>query len=82
MDEEYQGKGVASFLYNLLIRIARDRGIAGFTADVLATNKAMMRVFEKGPYPIKARVDSGGYELTIPFTKSAGAERQVTFSRE
>ena len=81
VDEEYQGKGVASFLYNLLIRIARDRGIAGFTADVLATNKAMMRVFEKGEFPIKAHVDSGIYELTIPFTKAPAAERQVTFTR-
>jgi acyl-CoA hydrolase/GNAT superfamily N-acetyltransferase len=80
VDEEVQGKGIAGFLYDLLIRLARARGIEGFTADVLATNKPMMRVFEKGPFPIKAHVDGGVYELTIPFTPASPSERRVTYT--
>jgi len=47
VDEEFQGKGVASFMFNYLIKIARDRGIRSFVAYVLPRNEAMLKVFEK-----------------------------------
>ena len=71
VDEEYQGKGIASYLFELLIRTAREEGIQGFTADVLATNKAMLKVFEKAPFPVQTVLTRGIYELTIPFTTGA-----------
>jgi acyl-CoA hydrolase/GNAT superfamily N-acetyltransferase len=71
VDEEYQGKGIASYLFELLIRVAREEGIKGFTADVLATNKSMLKVFEKSPFPVKTVLTRGIYELTIPFTTAA-----------
>ena len=67
VDESYQGLGVATYLYKMLIRLAKDRGIQGFTADVLASNKAMMKVFEKGGAIVKAQLEYGVYHLTIPF---------------
>jgi len=68
VDENYQGRGIASFLFEILIRIAREQGIEWFTADVIADNKAMLKVFEKAPFPIRAVMESGIYNLTIPFT--------------
>ena len=47
VDEEFQGKGVATFLFNYLIKIARDRGIKWFIAYVLPRNEAMLKVFGK-----------------------------------
>ena len=70
VDEEYQGLGIASYLYAMLIRLAKERGIKGFTADVLASNKAMMRVFEKGELPVGARLEQGVFHLTIDFEVS------------
>jgi acyl-CoA hydrolase len=67
VDEVYKGKGIATFLFLYLIQIARERGIRGFTADVLASNKSMLKVLEKSPYPVKAVMDSGVYEFSIPF---------------
>ncbi|MCX5838020.1 MAG: GNAT family N-acetyltransferase, partial [Deltaproteobacteria bacterium] len=67
VDENFQGRGVASFLFETLIRVARELGIEGFTADVLADNKAMLKVFEKAPLPIRAVMEFGIYNLTIPF---------------
>ncbi|MBW2599119.1 MAG: N-acetyltransferase [Deltaproteobacteria bacterium] len=66
VDEKYQNLGIGSFLLEMLIKIARKRGIAGFTADVLTENKPMLKVFEKTPFPMHAVVRSGAYELTIP----------------
>ncbi len=69
VDEKYQGRGIASFLFGLLIRVAREQEISGFTADVIAENKAMLRVFEKAPFPIRAVLESGIYTLTIPLVE-------------
>jgi RimJ/RimL family protein N-acetyltransferase len=74
VDEACQGKGIATHLFMELIRIARGRGIEGFTADVLATNKSMLKVFEKAPFPVKAVLDTGVYGLTIPFQETGAME--------
>ncbi|MFC1889952.1 GNAT family N-acetyltransferase [Thermodesulfobacteriota bacterium] len=81
VDENYGGRGIATFLLHYLIQIAKQRGIKGFTADVLATNKPMMKVFEKCEYPIKAMLSSGVYELTIPFEKGADDRPGITYKR-
>lgn len=67
VDEAFQGRGVATYLYAMLIRLARERGLKGFTADVLFNNLAMMKVFHKGELPVQAHLESGVYHLTIPF---------------
>ena len=73
VDEDYQGRGIATFLFDLLIRVAREQGVEGFTADVLADNKSMLKVFEKAPFPVKAVLNYGAYELTIPFVDKSDA---------
>ena len=65
VDEAYQGLGIATYLYHMLARLARLRGVRRMTADVLATNQAMMKVFEKGVYPIRTRFEDGAYALSI-----------------
>ncbi len=67
VDEKYQGRGIATYLYKMLIRLAKERGLKGFTAEVLHANKDMMKVFEKGDLSIDARLENGLYTLTIPF---------------
>ncbi len=47
VDEEYQGKGIATFMANYLIKIARERGIKKLVASVLSQNRKMLEVFEK-----------------------------------
>ena len=70
VDEDYQGKGIATFLLKMLVRIAKEKGMEGFKADVLASNKSMLKVFESaGDEPIQAVMDGGVYELTIPFSE-------------
>lgn len=67
VDEEYQGIGIASYMLEMLIRLAKERGLQGFVADVLASNKSMLKVFEKSGLPVKANLSSGAYEVTMPF---------------
>jgi RimJ/RimL family protein N-acetyltransferase len=68
VDEAYQGRGIATFLLQMLIDVAKKSGITGFSADVLATNRSMLNVFEKVSFPVQAVLDGGAYRLKIDFT--------------
>ena len=74
VDEDYQGFGIASCLYKTLLRLAKNRGIQGFTADVLSSNKGMMKVFEKGDEVVKAKLEYGSYRISIPFSPASSSE--------
>ena len=67
VDGDFEGLGIATYMLIMLVKLAKERGLLGFTADVLASNKGMMRVFEKSGLSVEARLDSGAYELSMPF---------------
>jgi GNAT superfamily N-acetyltransferase len=66
--QDWQDRGMGTFLLRYLIRIALEKNIRGFTADVLSRNKPMMQVFSKTGYPLKTHLESGVYELEIDFS--------------
>ena len=68
VDEKYQGLGVAGYMLSVLIKAALERGLTGITADVLPDNKAMWRVLEKAPYPLKAEREPDYYHMTLSFS--------------
>ncbi len=67
--KDWQNRGIGTFLLQYLVLIAKEKNIKGFTADVLARNTPMMKVFSKTGYPLKAHLESGVYELEIPFSE-------------
>jgi len=67
VEENFQGLGIASYMYEMLIRLAKNRGLKGFTAEILQSNKAMLKVFEKGDLTVNAVLKDGLYRLKIPF---------------
>ncbi len=71
VDENYQRLGIGTFLYSMLIRLARERGVRGFMAEVLYSNVGgIMKVFKKGELPVKAHLEGGVYHLEIPFNST------------
>ncbi len=51
--DPWQKQGLGSILTDFIIDIARDKGIHKIYASVLATNKGMLRLFEKKGFTIK-----------------------------
>jgi RimJ/RimL family protein N-acetyltransferase len=71
--DEWQGKGLGTQLLGAITAAAREQGIAGFTASVLADNVGMLRVFHRSGHPIESRLVDGTYELTIRFEGAPGS---------
>jgi RimJ/RimL family protein N-acetyltransferase len=53
VEEDYQGRGIASRLLRHLVAIARAQGFARLEADVLAENRPMLAVFERCGLPMR-----------------------------
>lgn len=65
VDEEYQRLGVGTFMTKLLIKLARQQGITALVADVLASNRAMIKVIENSGVKVDSRFDRGVYEVRM-----------------
>ncbi len=64
---DWQGEGIGSFMLGKLIEVAREKGISGFTAEVLAVNRKMLNVFHRSGFDIKTHLEDGVYFLTFRF---------------
>jgi GNAT superfamily N-acetyltransferase len=65
VEEDYQGRGIASHLLAHLAALARRQNIARFEADVLSQNRAMLAVFKRGGFPLQQRRDGNVIHLTL-----------------
>ena len=71
VDESFRGQGLAGFLLDILVTEAKKQGIKKLTADVLASNRPMLRVFEKSGLSAKAEMTEGEYMVTINLEETA-----------
>jgi acyl-CoA hydrolase/RimJ/RimL family protein N-acetyltransferase len=67
VDPEWQGAGLGATLHAGLVDYARRQGARGLRADVLPSNRRMMRIFERGDHSLGVRTDAGVEELTMLF---------------
>ena len=65
--DDWQRRGIGSFLFNHLVKIARRNGIKGFTAEVLAQNKPMQSVFDHSDCKTQSRLAEGVYSYEMHF---------------
>lgn len=61
--DDFQRRGIGTYLLEYLVQIARENGLTHFTADVLADNHAMMRVFHKVAEQMEVKLEAGVYHL-------------------
>lgn len=65
--DEWQNKGLGTVLMRRMTEIAKARGLAGLSADVLASNKTMMSIFQKSGLSIRSDLRDGTYHLELCF---------------
>lgn len=67
VDPEWQGSGLGTILHERTVEYARAHGIRGFTADVLVSNEAMLRVFQRGEHELTSTLAGDHYEVKLLF---------------
>ena len=65
--DKWQNQGIGSFLLKTLVRLAKRNGIRGFTAEVLAENRAMQRVFDRCGLKVSSELHDRVYSYVLDF---------------
>ncbi len=72
VQDEWQKKGMGTFLLDYLTKIARQRKVKCFYAKVLPTNKSMLAIFHNSGYKVKTKFDGEVYSITYDLTEQEG----------
>jgi GNAT superfamily N-acetyltransferase len=65
--DEWQRRGLGTFLLKYLATIARGQGIAGFTAEVLADNQGMLGVLRHSGFRVRTRLEGRVRSIEMDF---------------
>jgi RimJ/RimL family protein N-acetyltransferase len=65
--DRYQNQGLGIELISYLTDLARKKGLLGFSAEVLAENEPVFRLFDRMGFGIEKRNELGVYEMNLLF---------------
>ena len=65
--DDWQNRGIGSFMLRHLIHIAKRNGIRGLTAEVLRENKAMQAVLNRSGLKVRSRLEGETYGFVMDF---------------
>ena len=68
---DWQRKGLGTVMLKKLIEIAQEKGIRGFTAEVLTVNRKMLNVFHKSGCKINIKLEDDVYYISFVFDEKA-----------
>jgi len=68
IDDEHQGLGVGTILFEHILTIAQNNGIAVLQADVLLENKSMLEIFQHSGFRLKSITGSGVVHIEFSIT--------------
>jgi acyl-CoA hydrolase/GNAT superfamily N-acetyltransferase len=73
--DDWQGKGLGRVLMRRIAEAAQARGLPGFQADVLVTNRPMLGVFHKSGLVVRTKLEEDCYHLEMYFPRGEGKLR-------
>jgi RimJ/RimL family protein N-acetyltransferase len=71
VEEDFQGRGIASRVLKHLIIIAQKNGVLRFEAEVLSENRAMLAVFARSGLPLKESFEDGTLHIILSLSGQA-----------
>lgn len=73
--DDWQRKGLGTYLFQRLIEIGRHEGIRRFTADVIAENSGMLKIFHRSGMSVETTTDEGVVHVTMSVIEEHGKKR-------
>jgi acyl-CoA hydrolase/GNAT superfamily N-acetyltransferase len=65
--DDWQKRGIGSFIMKHLATVAKRNGISGFTAEVMRDNKAMQAVINHSGMKVRSSLNAGVYHFEMDF---------------
>ena len=65
--DDFQGRGLGTSMLEGLSQAAKSHGIAGFVADVMVENKAMLTLFHRAFKNVESSLTDNVYSLVMYF---------------
>ncbi len=59
VDDEHQGMGIGTLLFQHLVVLARNHGISRLVADILVNNKSMIKIIKRSGFKLEATTSYG-----------------------
>ena len=82
VEEDWQGRGVASRLLQHLVRIALEHGVIQFEAEVLKENEPMLSVFRQSGLPMTTRNGDDAVLVTLVLDTPPSPEAKLIHADE
>ena len=67
VQDDWQGKGIGTWLLKYLIQVAKSRKVAGFKAQVMADNKVPLHMAHKTGYTVETTLEDGVFTVSFKF---------------
>lgn len=77
IDDEHNGRGMATVLLEYLAAAAREAGLAAFTASVLPDNRKMLGVLKQAGFTTASRFAEGVIEVRLDLQPTPEAEAAI-----
>lgn len=77
VDDDHQGRGLATVLLEYLIVAAREVGLRALTASVLPDNRKMLRVFHSVGFETSSSFESGVVEVGLSLEPTPDAQAAI-----
>ena len=72
VQDEWQQKGMGTFLMDYIAQIARQRGVRHFYAKVLPANNPLLTIFHNSGFRVNTEFDGDAYSITFDLVKEQG----------
>jgi len=63
--DDYQHKGLGTYMFHRLLRIGQEQGIHRFDAEVLTENSGMLKIFHRSGLNVETSTDQGVVHVTM-----------------
>lgn len=69
--DKWQGKGLGTYLMDMLIEVGKSRNVKTFTAQVLSNNVGMLNLFYRTGLDVSAKLEDDVYSISFDLVKQS-----------